>query len=238
VDSYLSAFPISLHFPADSSKMKIYQSPRATCTDLPSQSLFTFILGEKYDGDGSRPAFTDIVTDRSLTRSVVRNLSLCLGHGIRFQLGAERRDIAMIYSPNSIVWPAVFFGLLAAGLIVSPANASYTPPELAHQYSDSGAFLLFVHPALLPAATSMLKDQLGLGDSDIRKRIVVMDLDARTDGNGLVGLADLLDKGSFSREEQFNGASAHETAVVCYSSGTTGKPKGVEVRQASRIRKY
>lgn len=42
-------------------------------------------------------------------------------------------------------------------------------------------------------------------------------------------LSDLVGKGKLEEEEKFDGEDAHETAFLCYSSGTTGKPKGVEV---------
>lgn len=42
-------------------------------------------------------------------------------------------------------------------------------------------------------------------------------------------LSDFIGKGKLEDEEKFDGEKAHETAYLCYSSGTTGKPKGVEV---------
>jgi non-ribosomal peptide synthetase component F len=41
----------------------------------------------------------------------------------------------------------------------------------------------------------------------------------------MLTLHDLLVRGKLEREDQFNGALAHETVYLCYSSGTTGKPK-------------
>ena len=41
---------------------------------------------------------------------------------------------------------------------------------------------------------------------------------------------DLLGKGKLVQEEKFPGEQANETILLCYSSGTTGKPKGVEAR--------
>jgi len=80
--------------------------------------------------------------------------------------------------------------------------------------------------------------------TDADKRIVVM-----TDGlewaggpsaptkpelAGLVKVSDLLTLGSLTREENFDGEKAYETSYLCYSSGTTGKPKGVEVDKISK----
>jgi long-subunit acyl-CoA synthetase (AMP-forming) len=40
---------------------------------------------------------------------------------------------------------------------------------------------------------------------------------------------DLLGRGQLVKEEPFDGPDCHETALICYSSGTTSSPKGVEV---------
>ena len=47
-----------------------------------------------------------------------------------------------------------------------------------------------------------------------------------------VCMSDLLGKGT-SEEEKFTGEQVNDTVILCYSSGTTGKPKGVEVSDAS-----
>lgn len=41
---------------------------------------------------------------------------------------------------------------------------------------------------------------------------------------------DLLGQGQLEKEESFDGDAAHETVFLCYSSGTTSRSKGVEVR--------
>ncbi|MEU1001589.1 AMP-binding protein [Streptomyces tibetensis] len=57
--------------------------------------------------------------------------------------GLGRGDVVVIFSPNSPEYPVVFHGVVSVGAVASPANALYTPTELAHQLRDAGARVLF-----------------------------------------------------------------------------------------------
>ena len=57
-----------------------------------------------------------------------------------------------LYTPNNIDVPAVTFGILWAGGVMSPANPTYTADELANQLRDSGARALVTQKPFLPAA--------------------------------------------------------------------------------------
>ena len=71
---------------------------------------------------------------------------------------------------------------------------------------------------------------LKIDAKEARKRIVIIGFNHDDKGPaGFFQVEDLLGKGSIDAEEKFNGSDANFTALLCYSSGTTGKPKGVEV---------
>lgn len=123
-------------------------------------------------------------------------------------------------------------GLHALGVQTTLANSSYTPNELAHQLTDSAARLVFTHPILLPVLLETFKI-VGVPPAEARKRIVLMSfvesdrLDEKAGGIGpeWTRLDSLLDGERLTREENFDGLGCHETAVLCYSSGTTGLSK-------------
>jgi len=90
--------------------------------------------------------------------------------------------------------------------------------------------VVFAHPASVPAVLTMLEAS-GVSKEEARKRIIVMGVgDRDATAKGFIHMDDLLGKGRLSAAERFDGPLSNETVYLCYSSGTTGKPKGVEVR--------
>ncbi|KAI0783030.1 AMP binding protein [Abortiporus biennis] len=216
--------------------MKIYTS-HIPKQPIPEESVFTNIFSTRFNNfPSTKPAFIDASTGRVLTRGELKDLSFQLGYGLRCQFPSQggyplqRGDTIMIFSPNSIGWPIMVFGSIAAGLKVTMANSAYTPRELEHQWKDSGAKVVFVHPSLINTVHELFK-LLKLDASEAKKRIIIANwgLDPSLPTGGYTQIGDLLGKGALKEEEKFNGKLARqETAYLCYSSGTTGKPKGVE----------
>ncbi|KJA18782.1 hypothetical protein HYPSUDRAFT_144499 [Hypholoma sublateritium FD-334 SS-4] len=235
---------------------RIYTSPLPR-PPLAHRSVFTHLFASRAaagtgsaDGNdsdvggypGAAPAFIDAATGTVLTRGQLKRLALAFAYGLRThpatRAHAGRGKTVMVYAPNGLAWPVVVFGSVAAGLRCTLANHSYTARELAFQYADSGAALVFTSEAGVGAVRAALKSQ-GFGAADADARIVVLRAGLEwaggpaapraADSAALLSAADILGRGELEEEERFDGpAMAGETVYLCYSSGTTGKPKGVE----------
>ncbi|KAJ7185864.1 AMP binding protein [Mycena filopes] len=216
--------------------------------DVPilNMSIFTKLFGSRAPGDvggfpGSLRAYIDAASGATITRAEAKHLALSFGHGLRDHPTtrgfAQRGDTVLIFSPNSLAWPVVLFGSIAAGLRCTLANSAYTSHELTYQYKDSGAKLVFTTEEGASTVRGMFAE-MGLSKAEGDQRIVILGDDLRWAGGptatpgpaaaGLVSLTDLLSRGALDKEEAFDGSAANETVLLCYSSGTTGKPKGVE----------
>ncbi|KAJ7782751.1 AMP binding protein [Mycena metata] len=220
----------------------VYASPLPGPPIL-STSIFTRLFGASpASGVGGFPgsvkAFVDAASGASVTRSQLKHLALSFAYGLKNNPNtspfADRGKTVLIYSPNSLAWPVVLFGSVAAGLRCTLANSAYTSHELAYQYNDSGAKLIFSTEDGLDVVRKMFAE-IGVPKAEAEKRIVVLGNDLRWAGGpsaprsptsaGLARMEDFLDKGALKEEEKFEGSAANETVYLCYSSGTTGKPK-------------
>ncbi|KAF7784444.1 hypothetical protein Agabi119p4_609 [Agaricus bisporus var. burnettii] len=142
----------------------------------------------------------------------VQNLAYAL-----LYTGIKPGDRVAVIAPNSPLIADAHHGVIAARAILTPINTRLKPSEVAYILDHSGASLIlvdfeFVH--LLP--------------KDINIPVVISKDTGRHDDP----YEEFLSKGrQFSQERSWGGLDAepdeNAAAVLCYTSGTTGKPKGV-----------
>jgi fatty-acyl-CoA synthase len=135
---------------------------------------------------------------------------------------AERGSHIAIWAPNVIEWPIVQYGAALAGMVLVAINPALREEELHYALRHSGAVLLLHADA----------------NRDYDMAAVVDRIAGRLPKLHCVSLSDT----QAWRAEQFvddvawNAASdADDIAMLQYTSGTTGKPKGVLLRHKSLI---
>ncbi|MDM0111300.1 AMP-binding protein [Variovorax sp. J22R133] len=159
------------------------------------------------------PAMIEASTGRTITCAALDHQIGRVAAGLAAQ-GFRPGDTLLICSPNSPEWAIVALGAMAAGGRVSGANPGYTAAELAQQLRDSKARFAFTVPPLLDTVRQ------AAAQTGCERFIVAGDAQA---GDAL-SLASLL---ACTGPEPQVPADPDALALLPFSSGTTGLPKGV-----------
>ena len=186
--------------------------------DIPSTSVYDYLFGDIADADLDRVALVDAKSGRQTTyREMIGRVDAFAGALAGRGIGVG--DVVGLLSPNSSGFAVAFHGILRSGATATTVNALFTAKDIAKQLTDSRAKMLVTVTALLPQAKEAAA-AAGIADD----ALVVLDgAGLATDGHP--NAADLLEPGSAAPEVSF--APSSHLAVLPYSSGTTGNPKGV-----------
>jgi long-chain acyl-CoA synthetase len=130
--------------------------------------------------------------------------------GLLRERGVAVGDRVGIMVPNVPSFPVIYYGILRAGGIVVPMNTLLKGREVGFYVADPGVKLLFAWGECGAAAEE--------GASQAGAEVIVFEPGE---------LESLLDAGEPARE--LAERAAGDTAVILYTSGTTGNPKGAEL---------
>ena len=118
------------------------------------------MVRQKSKKHAAKTAFTQVMPNGmagALTYEQIDRMSDEFAAYLRGRLALDAGDRVAVQMPNSLAYPIVLFGVLKAGCIAVNTNPLYTPPEMVHQFSDSGARVLVISdlfadrlPAVLP----------------------------------------------------------------------------------------
>ncbi|MDQ1441789.1 MAG: hypothetical protein QOG97_2017, partial [Acidimicrobiaceae bacterium] len=130
------------------------------------------------------------------------------------EMGVERGERVAIVSPNAARMLAAFYGVSGYGRVLVPINFRLNAEEVQYIVEHSGASVLLVDPEFDSA----------LGAVTAKERIVL-------DGYADRELFAPLPEGSSSEAGSWDGWEPDEdaTASINYTSGTTARPKGVQL---------
>ena len=134
--------------------------------------------------------------------------------GLLQSKGVEAGDRVGIMLPNVPHFPMVYYGILRMGARVVPMNVLLTAREIKHYLGNSGAKLVVAWEDFAPAAIEAAEE-----------------VGAEVISINPTNVADLI-----QGIEPYEGVAEVEpddTAVILYTSGTTGQPKGAELTHSN-----
>ncbi len=169
---------------------------------------------------------------RSMTYGQLNAAAAQVAGGL-VSLGITPGEHVALSCPNVPGFPVAYFGILKTGAVVVPLNVLLKPREIAYHLKDSDAkaLLAFEGSAELPMAQMARAacDESGCANLVI----VTADHAAPPPVTPAITLGQLMHEQPFTFETRRRRPS--DTAVVLYTSGTTGSPKGAELTHENML---
>jgi acyl-CoA synthetase (AMP-forming)/AMP-acid ligase II len=191
-------------------------------------SLPDYIL-QRAEQFGQKPALIDDTSGRSYTyRQLVDNVTRC-SNGLA-ELGLGSQDRLCLFVPNCIEFPVVLLATLRLSASCVPVNSMCTKYELYDLISDCEPRMIVTSVDRLDRVNYAIKQ---LPAADNIKVITI------TEHPGYTCVESLFKSAGGKCEKRSAAArpfdSRANVATICYSSGTTGRPKGCMQRHYSYI---
>lgn len=195
----------------------------------PNKNLYQ-VLSDSVDKHSKKKALTffeDEITYEDL-HSMVKSFSCSLR-----EIGVSEGDRVAIFLPNSPQFVVSFFAAIRIGATPVPLNPLYTSSELASLLDDSGAKLVVTLKKFFPKVNrasdqiKMVLTDLSLSFSPIIKLLYrLQTIGARiasfVNNGATASFKNMIEEGPVDCKGEVT-----DPAILMYTSGTTGDPKGV-----------
>ena len=125
-------------------------------------------------------------------------------------------DVVSLYSPNCPEWVIAYYAVLKIGAIVNPLNLMLTAEEANYAMLDCGARAVLGEAGRMSALNALP------GESEIVLRVCF----GQETSLGSVGLFEILENEAAREDIESGSLCSDDPSTICYTSGTTGHPKG------------
>ncbi|KAG7401339.1 hypothetical protein PHYBOEH_001755 [Phytophthora boehmeriae] len=186
---------------------------------IPEDASIWKVLEQHAREIGDKPAFICGITERTLTfRDVHRQAKqVCAGLAAN---GLKKGDVVILHSFNCLEYVVVFLALNRLGAICSPSSPLFNGQELADQIEIAEAVAVISHKKFVKVAVEAA-GRRGVPLSQ------VYTLGEWEGPSGLQSIEDLIAKDlPFPNIPPID---TNQVVTLPFSSGTTGRPKGVEL---------
>ena len=183
------------------------------------------VLKNTTDKFGDKQAI--LFENESYTYKMLDGISSNLG-GSLMELGINKGDRVAIFGPNCPEYLFAYFGIFKAGATVIPISSMLKGREIEYIITDCNPRMLLVHSSLLGVILPVKKRLFQC----IEKFVVIGGTEAEY-GDGFIRFKDLITEGVQGTAGPDVGGD--DMAMILYTSGTTGSPKGCILSHESLV---
>ncbi|MBX9569734.1 MAG: long-chain-fatty-acid--CoA ligase [Candidatus Obscuribacterales bacterium] len=137
-------------------------------------------------------------------------------------IGLKKGSVAAISCPNTAEFMEVYYACGIEGIILVPLNYRLASEELSEIINDAGAELLFFHSQFSECAKEILPNC-----PEVKHLVLIGDGNIETTASLQKHKYETLCQNKSARFDRIPYLSADDLAHLYYTSGTTGRPKGV-----------